>query len=94
MIREIMQLPETEVIIRLLAEHFGDEYTPFKVLKALKQRGQKVSNLKIKEILSLIHVKFPEIIGYKHVGAYHIFYIRASYPEFLKWFQEWFKKKF
>lgn len=93
-LEEQMKSEEAETFIRFLAEkdNFGKEFTPYRIVEELGTREYKTTNQRVKEILSLISVKFPHIVDYKRIGTYHLFWIKSSLEDFKNWFKEWFNK--
>lgn len=91
-----MKSAEAEAIIRFLGDeaHYGKEFTPYHIAQELKKKGLKTWSFRVKELLSLLHLKFPYVISYKHIGTYHLFWISLRRPDFLKWFKEWFQTDF
>lgn len=95
-IEESMKSAETQQIVRWLAaaERYGTEETPHRIATDLRKSGIKTTDKRVKDLLSLLTVKFPTILGYKRIGNYHLFYISAIPEAFETWFAAWFGVSF
>ena len=91
-----MKIEEAKQIFQFLAaeEWFGNEFTPYRIAEDPNTRDIKTTNTRVKDLLSLTTIKFPEILGYKEIGVYNLFWIISDQDTFRLWLKEWFGKEF
>ena len=89
-----VQTAEAEALVRFLAAdaNYGKKYTPYLISNSLKDI--KVSYRKIEKVLSMLALRFPNILGYERLSTSMYFSLVAPKAEFQDWFQTWFQKEF